>query len=326
MKRVILGGDIGGTKTHLALFEKNEKRSWVVDAKYKSSDYENLRSIVLGFLAKYSDYEIERACFGIAGPVQDGICKATNLPWIVDAAEVSEATGIPSVSLINDLEANAYGISCLEEEEFFCLNEGKAKIGNAALIAAGTGLGEAGMFWDGEKIHPFACEGGHCGFAPENSLEIELLIYMFKKYDHVSFERVLSGPALYDLYRFLIDEGHEKELDAVKKAFRERPPPRVITEMGMNKSCPACKRALGLFVSIYGNEAANLALKILAVGGVYLGGGIAPKILGALKEGDFMKRFVKKGRFSSLLLDIPVKVILNENTAMLGAAYYARNR
>lgn len=324
MTEMILAGDIGGTKTHLALFENQEKRQWITDAKFKSAEFENLHSIVSEFLSAHPGFKIERACFGIAGPIQDGKCRATNLPWIVDAELISKDANIPHVFLINDLEANAFGIDCLNEDEFFSLNEGKKNKGNAALISAGTGLGEAGLFWDKERYHPFACEGGHCSFAPENDLEIKLLRYLYKQYDHVSFERILSGSGLYHLYRFLIDEGFEKEKESVKKAFETTDPAKVITEMGMKNLCPACVRALYWFVSIYGSEAANLALKMLAIGGVFIGGGIAPKILKALSEGDFMKRFITKGRFTSLLLGIPVKVVLNEDTALLGAAYYAR--
>ncbi|MDN3506073.1 MAG: glucokinase [Simkaniaceae bacterium] len=321
MGEVILAGDIGGTKTHLALFEEGEKR---FDAKFKSSEHENLRSIVKEFLGANPGYPVERACFGIAGPIQDRKCKATNLPWIIDADLMEREVGIAHVSLINDLEANAFGINCLKGDEFFTLNEGKKHEGNAALISAGTGLGEAGLYWDGKEYHPFACEGGHCSFAAENEIEYRLWKYLRKQYDHVSFERILSGPGLTNVYRFLIDEGLEKEEEHVKKAMEEADPSYVITEMGMKSMSVACERALDLFVSIYGSEAANLALKMLSVGGLYIGGGIAPKILNELAEGSFMKRFVQKGRFTSLLLGIPVKVVLNEHTALLGAAYYAQ--
>ncbi|NGX36924.1 MAG: Glucokinase [Chlamydiae bacterium] len=324
MGKMILAGDIGGTKTHLALFEEEEKSKWVLDEKFKSADHDSLRSIVKQFLADHPEHQVEKACFGIAGPVKDRKCKATNLPWIVDADLIEKEANIPSVSLINDLEANAFGIQCLDEDEFFSLNEGEKHAGNAALISAGTGLGEAGLFWDEKRYHPFACEGGHCSFAPENDLEIQLLRYLRKQYDHISVERVLSGPGLHRLYKFLIDAGLEKEKEEVKKAFEKTDPAYVITKMGMSGACPACSRALDLFVSIYGSEAANLALKMLSIGGLYIGGGIAPKILNELKEGGFMKRFIQKGRFTSLLLAIPVKVVLNENTALLGASHYAR--
>lgn len=324
MGKVILAGDIGGTKTHLALFEEEGERKWIVDAKFKSGDYENLRDIVKEFLEENSEYEVSCAAFGIAGPIQNRKCKATNLPWVVDADLIQREANIPRVDLINDLLANAYGISTLKEDEFYPLNIGKKNEGNAALISAGTGLGEAGLYWDGKKHRPFPCEGGHCSFAPENDLEIQLLKYLRKQYDHVSFERLLSGPGLAHIYHFLIDERIEKEEEAVKKKAQEMDLPRVITEMGMKGTSASCARALETFVGIYGSEAANLALKMLSVSGVYIGGGIAPKILNELAEGNFMKRFIQKGRFTSLLLGMPVKVVLNENTALLGAAYYAR--
>jgi len=320
----ILAGDIGGTKTHLALFEEGEDRKWLAATKYKSADYENLRTIVKEFLKSQGSPKVNVACFGIAGPVQDRKSKTTNLPWEIDAALLERETEIPSVYLINDLEANAHGIDCLEEEELFVLNSGVEREGNRALIAAGTGLGEAGIYFDGKEHHPFGSEGGHCSFAPESDLEIKLLRYLHKQYDHVSFERILSGAGFLHLYRFLIDEGLETESKVVKKAFEKNDPPRVITEMGIKGKDATCQRAVEMFVSIYGSEAANLALQMLAVGGLYIGGGIAPKILNEMKEGGFMKRFIQKGRFTSLLLGIPVKVILNENTALLGAGAYAR--
>lgn len=325
MGKCILAGDIGGTKTHLALFENGEKRKWVADYKYKSAKYENLGEIVSQFIEMQGNPPIGTACFGIAGPIQDRKCKTTNLPWVIDADEIERQTKTDRVFLLNDLEANAYGIDCLSEEEFFTLNPGVPHKGNRALIAAGTGLGEAGIYWDGAAHHPFGSEGGHCSFAPENDLEIKLLRYLKKRYDHVSYERILSGPGFTHLYQFLIEEGYEKESEKVKKAFENEDPPRVITEMGIKNADPACQRALEMFVAIYGSETANLALQMLAVGGVYIGGGIAPKILNELGEGGFMKRFIQKGRFTSLLLGIPVKVILNENTALLGAGAYARD-
>lgn len=319
---MILAGDVGATKTHLALFEKSEKRKWTADEKYKSAHHESLSAIIKQFLTAHPA-KIERACFGVPGVVIDGKCNPTNLPWVVDAQMLSNELGIPSVFLINDLEANAYGIGCLHAEELFTLNKGKSHSGNQAIISAGTGLGEAGIFWNGNTHIPFATEGGHGTFAPENDVEAALYRYLKKEFEHVSFERILSGSGLYRIYQFLIDSELEIEKEDVKKAFKESEPPRVITEMAMKGTDAACKRALQLFVSIYGSEAGNLALKMLAMGGIYIGGGIAPKILAELKEGQFMKRFVAKGRMHSFLSNIPIKVVLNENTALLGAANYA---
>jgi glucokinase len=318
---VILAGDIGGTKTHLALFE-GEK--WIVDQKYPSQEHKSLLEIVRLFLTSHQS-EAKAACFGVAGPVRDGRCHATNLPWLIDSAKLSKELKISSVFLINDLEANAYGMSCLSEKDFAVLNAGSSDAkGNRALIAAGTGLGEAGIYWDGEEHHPFACEGGHTDFASRDEREVELWRYLKRKISHVSYERVLSGPGLIELFYFLIDRGYEKKpkwVEAEKGDLAKN-----ITKKALNEECSVCMRTLQWFVSIYGSEAGNLALKFLALGGLYIGGGIAPKILSALKEGEFMRAFKDKGRFADLLSMIPIKVILNENTALLGAAAYARKK
>lgn len=319
MKKALLAGDIGGTKTHLALFGLEEGRKWAVDRVYVSKEFPNLLPIVQRFLKENQTYSVERAAFGIAGPIEGRICKATNLPWVVDAGEIERGCGIRSVFLLNDLEANAYGIELLGENEFHLLNKGKEKKGNRALISAGTGLGEAGIIWDGAAYTPFASEGGHCSFAPQSPLEVEMLAYFGKEYGHVSFERFLSGPGLFNIYRFLVGAGHQKGSPEIKEA-------KDVTFHGLEESVPACKQALEIFSSIYGNESANLALKIFAIGGVYIGGGIAPKLLPMLKKGGFVSHFRDKGRFSNLLSEIPIRVILNEFTALLGAAYYARER
>lgn len=315
---MILAGDIGGTKTHLALLESGKILS---QEKYPSKDYPGLGEIVLEFLQK-TKAKVGRSCFGIAGPIRDGKCQATNLPWMIDSEDLKKELKTDAVFLINDLEANAYGIKCLGPDEFFTLNEGNPNAaGNQALIAAGTGLGEAGLYWDGKEHHPFACEGGHSDYAPLTEMDMELLRYLHKRFGHVSFERLLSGPGLYNIYRFLTDLRLEKEVD-----FGLGDAAKIITERALKKECKTCVHTLNYFVKIYGNEAGNLALKMLALGGVYVGGGIAPKILDALKEKTFMEAFVDKGRFKELLSGIPVKVILNEHTALLGAAFYAEKK
>lgn len=310
---MILAGDIGGTKTHLALYQGNQ---CLYEEKYLSLNFNSLGDLVKQFLSSRTE-KISCACFGIAGPVRDGECHATNLPWVLKASELSKELNIGQVFLINDLEANAWGLRALSAEEFLVLNEGKTVQGHAALIAAGTGLGEAGIYWDGKKRHPFACEGGHVDFAPRNELEMELLRYLHKRFGHVSYERVLSGPGLHNLYRFLVEMRLESEEDFTLD-------PRVITDRALAGTSRACTRALDWFISLYASEAGNLALKLLAVGGVYLGGGIVPKILPFFKAEAFMKAFTAKGRFASLLAEIPVRVILNDNTALLGALEYAK--
>ncbi len=321
---MILAGDIGGTKTHLVLFRASGPSNPVKEKKYHSRDYGSILEILHDFL-KDQSAEVERICLGIAGPIQNGRCHATNLPWVIDSLEISKELSIPHVWLINDLEANAYGLKCLSKKEFYVLNEGIEAHGNAALISAGTGLGEAGLYWDGTMHRPFACEGGHCGFAPNNELEVELLAYLRDKYGHVSYERILSGMGVVNIYRFFVDTGKEKPSDEVEKAS-EADKAKVITEMGIKKHHPACQKTLEVFVSNYGSEAGNLALKMLALGGVYIGGGIAPKILDVLKGERFFKAFIEKGRFADLLKSVPVKVVLNEDTALLGAARYAQEK
>lgn len=315
--KMILAGDIGGTNTRLALFEQGKIAG--PEKKYPSRSYQGLEEIVREFLG---GKKVSRACFGVAGPVREGVCKATNLPWVVDAAQMSRSLQIPSVHLLNDLEANAYGIKVLKPEELALLHEGKKQKGNQALISAGTGLGEAGLYWDGEKHHPFACEGGHSDFAPRNALEIELFVYLKKKYPHVSYERVVSGPGLYEIYRFLIETGREKTSSQVEAEMKKGDPAAVVSEWGRLNKDLGCVHALDWFISLYGAEAGNLALKFLALGGVYIGGGIAPHILEKMKRG-FATAFADKGRFKPLLETIPIWVVLNDNAALLGAASYA---
>lgn len=322
---MILAGDIGGTKTHLILFDKEEKER-IKEQKYASKEYATLSEILKDFLSGY-EKEVTTMSLGIAGPVVDRCCRATNLPWVVEADELARKHKIPHVYLINDLEANAYGLKSLSEDEFYTLNEGRKVVGNAALIAAGTGLGEAGIYWDGKKHIPFATEGGHCEFAPESEREIELLRYLKRKYQHVSYERILSGSGFYSLYRFFVEiEGDEESEEVEVLAEQKKDPAKLIHDKGLAKESKACEKALELFVSIYGAEAGNLALKMMATSGVYVGGGIAPKIIELLKEGSFMKAFIDKGRFAELLSQIPVKVILNENTALLGAIQFAQEK
>ncbi len=315
---MFLGGDIGGTKTHLAIFDRDLKIR--KEKIYPSHNYATFSLILEEFLKGET---VSIITLGVAGPVQNGKCETTNLPWVLESQSLSkEANGTP-VFLLNDLEANAYGISVLGNDDFICLNPGQKQTGNQALISAGTGLGEAGIYWDGKSHIPFASEGGHADFGPRNPLEIDLLIYLSKLFgQHVSYERVLSGIGLYYLYRFLVEVksyAQNSEVEASKD-------PKDITKCAISRSCPTCKKAVEIFSEIYGAEAGNLALKMLAIGGVFIGGGIAPKILPFLQAGDFLESFFSKGRFRKLLQTIPVYVIRKENTALLGAADFGRQR
>lgn len=322
---MILAGDVGGTKARLALFD--EKGAHFIDEqKFSSKEFPDFPSLVKKFLSQEKGKKISSASFGVAGPVHNGVCRATNLPWVISAKELEKELNIPRVSLINDLEANAWGLKCLSEKEFFVVNAGEPAGGNQALISAGTGLGEAGLYWDGKSHHPFACEGGHADFAPIDEEQIEMLRYLKLQFQHISYERVLSGSGLYLIYRFLIDTKREKEIFCVTELFGQKEPQRVITENAVNGQCPACIRACRLFVKIYGSEAGNLALKFLAFGGIFLGGGIAPHLIDFFKEGKFLESFSSKGRMSALLMKMPIKIVLNEKTALLGAARYAQEK
>ncbi len=318
---MILAGDIGGTNTRLAVFDDNGGRlTPTAEATFPSREHPSLESVLRKFTAAHS-LPIDRACFGVAGPVRHGRSDATNLPWVVDARQVARELGLKSVGLINDLEANAYGIAALEPKDFVVINPGAPDAeGNQAIIAAGTGLGEAGLAWDGKIHRPFATEGGHTTFAPRNELELALLRYLLARYEHVSFERVLSGPGLVNIYTFLRDTGRGEEPAWLAEQMRQQDPGAVISQAAMSGKSELCVQALDLFVSLYGAESGNLALKVLATGGVYLGGGIAPKIIGKLQDPIFLNAFTAKGRLKPLLQAIPVRVILNDKTALLGAA------
>ncbi len=323
-EKMYLAGDIGGTKTHLAIFKKEGRETICVkEKKFSSQKYPNLRSIVKEFL---TGELVKKACFGIAGPVRNGKSQATNLPWVIDTGVLSTTFHFERVSLINDLEANAYGVRELSENELFVLNKGNSNgVGNQAIISAGTGLGEAGIFFDGKHYHPFACEGGHSDFAPRHDIEDELLLFLRKKFTHVSYERILSGPGLYNVYEFIVKTKKKYEEQSVFDEITSGDSPKLITEKGLSKESQACAYTLELFVSIYGAEVGNMALKMLAFGGVFIGGGIAPKILEVIKKGSFFTSFKEKGRFSGLLQSIPIHVILNDKTALLGAMVYARD-
>jgi glucokinase len=321
---MILAGDIGGTHTRMALLSEDGGRLSVESEQtYSSREHASLGEIITDFIGK-KRVSPEAACFGVAGPVLNGRAHISNLAWIVDALQISQISAISSVSLINDLLAHAYGIGDLHDEDLIVLNAGTPSDGNAALIAAGTGLGEAGMFWDGSIHHPFPGEGGHADFAPNNDLEVSLFSYLLKKFGHVSYERVLSGPGLKNIYDFLRDSGTEPEPAWLKEELDHAPDQSaLISQHGLAAKAPISEHALDIFVSIYGAEAGNLALRMMAVGGIFISGGIAGKILPKLQQSLFIKSFVSKGRMISLLDSVPVRVIINEHIGLLGAARYA---
>jgi glucokinase len=323
---MILAGDVGGTKVHLALFDFTDGNlKHARDKVYPAKEYAGLEMIVKEFLVSE---KVTAACFGVPGPVREGRLRLTNLPWTLDSRELADDLEIDYVFLINDLQANGYGIAELNPDQIYTLSEGDARqVGNRALISAGTGLGEAFLIWDGRDYVPYPSEGGHSDFAPRNEDEIDLLRFLRQKYNgRISFERVVSGQGLTNCYEFLRDvRGLEEPVWLAQRMMAEDPN-AVITELAMKAKSELCEKALDMFVSAYGAEAGNLALKILSVGGLYVGGGIAPRILEKLKDGSFMKAFTDKGRLSQLLVNMPVKVILESRTALIGAAAYAESR
>jgi glucokinase len=304
---VILAGDIGGTKTRLALFNGSAQPLRL--ATYPTNG-DSLASILNRFL---DGYAVSGAGFGIAATIVGGTARGVNLPWNVDSRELERALEAP-VALVNDLQANARGIEALDVDDFAVLNEGVSdEYGNRAVVSAGTGLGEAGLLRVGARHHAVATEGGHVDFGPRTDLEIDLYRFLAAEFGHVSYERICSGAGLVNIYRFL--SGSESP-----------PTPAEISAEALTDRTSVSSRALDLFVSIYGARAGNVALGFMATGGVYLGGGIPPKIVDRLREGGFMEAFVDKGRFTALLERIPVRVILNDHAALLGAARIAAER
>lgn len=320
---MILAGDIGGTKTVIGLFEEADNGLHAIrEDTFPSRNYSAFEDILTQFLGPGSRPPLRVACFGVAGPVIEGKSKATNLSWALDEHKLVEVLRVPRVKLLNDLEATAYGMLHLEPTDLCVLQPGSPRKENIAVIAAGTGLGEAILYWDGTRYHPMATEGGHADFGPRSNLEIELLRYLQRERGHVSYERVLSGPGLFNIYRFLRDSDFAQEPEWLRKRIAEDNAGTVISEIGLTENEPLCTQALDLFVSVYGAEAGNLALKAFAIGGVYIGGGIAPKILPKLRDGTFIRAFSDKGRFAELLRSIEVKVALNPRAPLIGAAHY----
>jgi glucokinase len=320
----VLAADIGGTSARLALIEVGDGPMAIRDEQtYPSGKHAGLEEIVAAFTANHPS-GFEASAFGIAGPIQDGRVASTNLPWVIDSRALARQLGLRHVGLLNDLAATAHGIGEIPESEFLVLNAGAPVRGsNAAVLSAGTGLGEAGLLWNGTRHQPVASEGGHADFAPRNELEIGLLIYLTARYGRVSYERVLSGPGLVNIYEYLRDSGRGAEQPFVLERMREHGAAAAISETALQARCGLCEQALEIFVSCYGAEAGNLGLRYLAHHGVYLGGGIAPKIAPALTGPHFMAAFTAKGRLSPLVAAMPVRVILNEKVGLLGAARFA---
>ncbi len=324
---MILAGDIGGTNARLAYFQpQNGHLRLLAERVFPSREHSELGEIVEQFLEE-SGTRPEVACFGIAGPVRNGRVETSNLPWVIEQSRLARQIRLPATLLINDLEASAWGIGALEKTDLVPLNRVKGPaVGNQAVIAPGTGLGEAGMFWDGTGHHVFACEGGHTDFGPQDDLQIELLRFLQKRFGHVSYERIVSGPGLVNVYEFLRDGGREKETPKVAAQMKRGDPAAAISRAALDAACPLALKALDVWISVFGAEASNLALKTMATGGLFLAGGISPKILPKLKEPLFMQAFLHKGRLRPLVESIPVQVVTNEKAGLLGAARCAAAR
>ena len=321
---MILAGDIGGTNTRLAYFDVEHESLGLVSAQtFPSQEFAGLEEILDEFRAA-DPQPVAAACFGVAGPVRHGRCVTSNLAWEVDARLLASQLTLETVHLVNDLEANACGIEGLAPEDCIVLSPGEVNTtGNAALISPGTGLGQAGLHRQRNRFHPFASEGGHADFAPRNEIEIALLRYLLSKFARVSYERVLSGPGLHNIYQFLRDTGHADEAPELRRELEDVDPAPIITTHGLSGEHAICVQALDIFVDVFGAEAGNLALKLMATGGLYIGGGIAPKIISKLQEPAFMAAFTDKGRLSPVLVATPVRVIMNDRTALYGAARLA---
>jgi glucokinase len=322
---MILAGDIGGTNTRLALFEGTPDRLNPVDIEvFPSPQFSGLPEIVRKYQAKHNQ-TVKAAAFGLPGAVVDGRVETTNLPWVVDSRHLAQELGLERVDLINDLFANAHGIVLLKETDFVALNQGTpSPTGNRVLVSAGTGLGEAGLLAEaGGGFRPFPSEGGHSDFAPTNEIQMDLLRYLFGRFEHVSYERVLSGPGLHNIYEFLRDTKRAEEPSWLADEIKNGDPSAAVAKAGLAGGAAIAVQALDIFVSIYGAEAGNLTLKVVATAGAFIGGGIAPKIVAKLQDGTFMKAFTAKGRFHALLSNVPVRVITNDKTALFGAGRVA---
>jgi glucokinase len=320
---LILAGDVGGTKTYLGLFQSTGNGfTSVAEHRYSSADFAGPAELLAAFVA-HTGHRPDRVVLGVPGSVRHLPVKPVNLPWCIDPDQVRTHLGVAEVHLLNDLQATAYGTLALRAEDLSVLNPGQVdREGNIAVIAAGTGLGEGGLFWAGHRYVSIASEGGHTDFSPSTDLEAELWRYLFDRYGHVSWERVVSGPGLVHLYDFLRETGRGKEPDWLRRELEQGDRAGVIAQAAMEGSCPLAAQAFDLFVSLYGAEAGNLALKLLATGGVYVAGGIAPKIAGKLQEGRFMKAFRAKGRMADTVGTMPVRIVLNDRAGLLGAAHW----
>lgn len=324
MQKAFLVGDIGGTKTRMALVQCQGDSVHVLhEQRYRSAEYVEFDSILADFTQRCPEYSVQQCALAIAGPVQGRTVRTTNLPWVIDADQLQRQFAWTHCALLNDLEATAYGIAALQPHDLCQLQAGDDQAsGNVAVIAAGTGLGEAGMYWDGQRYHPYGTEGGHTSFSPGDGREMALLQYLLKHYDHVSWERVVSGMGLPVLLQFLSEYKQQPISDLLQQQMRDGDAAAAIAQAGLSGEDALCEEVLHWFIGLYGAECGNLALKTMSRGGVYIGGGIAPRLLPLMQSPSFMQAFLNKGRMRPLLEKMPVHIILNDGTALLGPAVY----
>ena len=320
----VLAGDVGGTKTNLALYKifKNGF-NLVIEKSYHSSKYPTLIDIINLFISENNLALPDRICAGVAGPIIHGKAKITNLSWDINVADICKETGVNDVYLLNDLEATAYGLAGLTKDDIITLHDGDAVIkGNMAIIAPGTGLGEAGLYWDGASYHPFPTEGGHCDFCPRTDLDIELFHFLQKKYGVVSWEKAVAGPGIHDIYLFLRSIRNVEEPSWLSDLLKQDDPSAAISHAAVENKDAVCAEAMELFVRYLAREYSNLVLKMKATGGLFLGGGIPPKIAPLLQGENYFKNYLDCDRMGNLLQQVPIHIIINENTALIGAACY----
>ncbi|HEY2350402.1 MAG TPA: glucokinase [Puia sp.] len=323
-KAIVIGGDAGGTKVNLAIFEAtmNDVRL-IKSATYHSGSFPSVHQILQQFMQENPDYKPEKICLGVAGPVFEGRVAVTNLPWYVDAGEIAKATGVNQVILLNDLEATAYGVAGLTDDDLAVLHAGDPdEGGNISILAPGTGLGEAGLFWDGQFYHPFATEGGHCDFSCRDALDLELHDYLLRKYKVVSWESVIAGPGVSSIFQFLCEIKKRSISIATEDKLKTGDPSAVISEAAIEESDPVCVEAMRIFVRHLARECCNLILKMKSTGGLLLAGGVPPKIISLLREPYFYENLLDCDRMQELVKKVPVKVILNDKAPMIGAGWF----
>lgn len=323
--QLIIAADVGGTKTNIAVFcVKNQKLQLWVEATYVSTHYQSFNAVLRDFISKSGAEKAQRICIGVAGPVMNAVCKLTNLDWVMSANEIKKEFGFEEVSLINDLEATAYGLHDIDDAFVASLHQGIAnEKENMAIIAPGTGLGEAGLYFDGKHLRPFATEGGHTEFSPRSALEIDLLCYLQQKESYICWESLLSGSGLCSIYLFLKEVNKYQEPRWLSQRFEQEDPSAVIHHVASIGLSEVCVLAMKLFVELLAREASHLVLKLKATAGLFLGGGIAPKIFNFLDNSKFHSHFIQNQKMENLLKNVPIKVILNSKTALYGAAYFS---